>query len=66
MQNREQQVTTRPVSVPSNRKSPFKFDVPLATRPSRLGLPQDRIDGLALFERGLICGHVNIHFGLPL
>jgi hypothetical protein len=34
MQNREQQVTTRSVGVPSNRKASLQFDVPLATRPS--------------------------------
>jgi hypothetical protein len=50
--------------MPSKRESPLQFDVPLAATPSGLGLPQDRIDGLTLFERRLICGHVNIQFGL--
>jgi hypothetical protein len=39
MQNRKQQVTTRPVSMPSNRESPLQFYVTLAATPSGLGLP---------------------------
>gem|GEM_PF-7079173 len=64
MQNRKQQVTTRAVSMPSKRESPLQFYMTLAATPSGLGLPQDRIDGLTLFARRLLCGHVNIHFGL--
>jgi hypothetical protein len=30
MQNWQQQVTARPVGMPSNREPPFQFDVPLA------------------------------------
>jgi hypothetical protein len=65
MQNWKQQVTTCAVSMPSKRESPLEFDVTLATTPSGHGLPQDRIHGPTLFARRLICGHVNIQFGLP-
>jgi hypothetical protein len=64
MQNRKQQVAARPITVTPNRESPFQFYVPLATHPSRLSVPQDRINSLALFQRRLIGGHVNVQLGL--